>query len=531
MTRWGMVVDLNRCVGCQTCAVACKHENATVPGVQWRQVLDVEHGEYPSVERLFLVVGCQHCAEPPCVPVCPTGATVQRADGMVTMDYDLCIGCAACAVACPYQARTIVHDERWYYGVETEQERFVAHEERAGVAQKCTFCVERVDAGLAQGLVPGVDPAATPACAASCIAQALHFGDFAEPESNVSKLVRDNASFQMHESLGTDPQIRYLYELDTTPGRDPAPEDGDDEALSRPENPLVGTRQRFWDYKGAMNFVFGGLASGLALIAFLHHVLGGVTAAALPIVYAVAGLVMAAGLTALLFKLGRPFRAFKAVRRPQSSWMTREIYTVAAFYPLVLADLVWPSLALHLLVAAAAAGFLVCQARILYASKGVPTWRAPLVPSMLVLTGLYEGAGLIAIGHALVPGAVPGGVFLAALGLLLAIVNAVLWRRYRSTAKAVGIGPLDRRDLARLTPWLHGFGHLLPGLLFLAAMVFPALPTYLTYGLAGAAAILGGATWKFALVTRICHTQGFALPKLPRRGSGSRAAPARLEAA
>ncbi|MCZ6524104.1 MAG: 4Fe-4S dicluster domain-containing protein, partial [Alphaproteobacteria bacterium] len=181
MTRWGMVVDLNRCVGCQTCAVACKHENATVPGVQWREVLDVEHGEFPSVERLFLVVGCQHCAEPPCVPVCPTGATVQRADGMVTMDYDLCIGCAACAVACPYQARTIVHDERWYYGVETEQERSVAHDERIGVAQKCTFCVERVDAGLAQGLVPGVDLGATPDCAASCIAQALHFGDFADP--------------------------------------------------------------------------------------------------------------------------------------------------------------------------------------------------------------------------------------------------------------------------------------------------------------------------------------------------------------
>ena len=85
-------------------------------------------------ERLFLVTGCQHCADPPCVPVCPTGATRQRADGLVTMDYDTCIGCGYCAVACPYQARTIVHDAKWYYGEPTAQERQVAHDERIGVA-------------------------------------------------------------------------------------------------------------------------------------------------------------------------------------------------------------------------------------------------------------------------------------------------------------------------------------------------------------------------------------------------------------
>ena len=160
--RWGMVVDVNRCVGCQTCTVACKHANDTVPGVQWRQVLDVETGSFPDVERVFLVVGCQHCAEPPCVPVCPTGATKQRGDGIVTMDYDLCIGCASCAVACPYQARTIVHDKSFYYGEETIQEKVVSHDERLGVAQKCTFCADRVDSGVENGLTPGKDWKATP---------------------------------------------------------------------------------------------------------------------------------------------------------------------------------------------------------------------------------------------------------------------------------------------------------------------------------------------------------------------------------
>ena len=153
--RWGMVIDLNRCVGCQSCTIACKSANDLPSEVQWRSVLDVEQGEFPNVERLFLVVGCQHCAEPPCVPVCPSGATRQRADGLVTMDYDLCIGCGYCAVACPYQARTIVHDEKWYFGDATVQERQVHHDDRLGVANKCTFCIERIDEAPRQGLTPG----------------------------------------------------------------------------------------------------------------------------------------------------------------------------------------------------------------------------------------------------------------------------------------------------------------------------------------------------------------------------------------
>ena len=174
--RWGMVIDLNRCVGCQTCTAACKHQNDTTPGVQWRRVLDVEHGRFPDVQRLFLVTGCQHCANPPCVPVCPTGATRQRDDGLVTVDYNRCIGCGSCAVACPYQARTIAHETPWYSGTETVQERHVAHAERIGVAQKCTFCVAKVDDAKSRGLTPGVDLEVTPACAASCITTAIHFG-------------------------------------------------------------------------------------------------------------------------------------------------------------------------------------------------------------------------------------------------------------------------------------------------------------------------------------------------------------------
>ncbi len=122
MTRWAMVADLRRCVGCQTCTASCKHANATPPGVQWRRVLDMEFGEYPDVQRAFVPVGCQHCDEPPCMEVCPTTATKQRADGIVTIDYDLCIGCAYCAVACPYQARYKTNHASFAYGTASDNE-------------------------------------------------------------------------------------------------------------------------------------------------------------------------------------------------------------------------------------------------------------------------------------------------------------------------------------------------------------------------------------------------------------------------
>jgi len=190
VTRWAMVADLRRCVGCQTCTAACKQANGTPPGVQWRRVLDLETGEYPAVKRAFVPVGCMHCDEPPCMHVCPSTATRKRADGIVTIDYDLCIGCGYCMVACPYDARAKID----------------------GVATKCTFCVERIDAGLAKGLKPGVDPEATPACVNSCIAGALHFGDADDPESNISGLLAENQSFRMHEDLETGPGFYYLWD-------------------------------------------------------------------------------------------------------------------------------------------------------------------------------------------------------------------------------------------------------------------------------------------------------------------------------
>ncbi|HEY0885384.1 MAG TPA: 4Fe-4S dicluster domain-containing protein [Ramlibacter sp.] len=218
MTRWAMAVDLRRCVGCQTCTASCKHANATPPGVQWRRVLDIEVGEYPDVQRAFVPVGCNHCDEPACLPVCPTGATYKRPDGIVHINYDACIGCAYCAVACPYQARSKTDLLSFAYGgkaMANETARSADREQRRAVATKCTFCVDRIDAGLAAGQTPGVHPEATPACVNSCIAEALAFGDIEDPQSNVSHLLANNQHFRMHEELGTGPGIFYLWDRKT----------------------------------------------------------------------------------------------------------------------------------------------------------------------------------------------------------------------------------------------------------------------------------------------------------------------------
>ena len=201
MTRYVMIADLRRCVGCQTCTAACKETRGTPPGVQWRRVIDMEFGEYPDVQRAFVPVGCQHCDDPPCLDVCPSTATRKRADGIVTIDYDLCIGCAYCAVACPYQARYKTERATFAYGraMDNETKRFDG--DRLAVATKCTFCVDRIDGGLASGLTPGIDPEATPACVNACISGALIFGDRDDPGSPVSKALAAGRRAGLHAAL------------------------------------------------------------------------------------------------------------------------------------------------------------------------------------------------------------------------------------------------------------------------------------------------------------------------------------------
>ncbi len=197
--HWGMVIDLRKCIGCQSCAMACKTEKGTPPGIFYRRVFEEEIGEYPLAKRVYLPVSCNHCREPPCKDVCPTGATGQRDDGIVTIDKDLCIGCKYCIMACPYSARMAVREIRPYYGSKFtpyEEVRYAEH--LVGTNEKCDFCLPRLEQGL------------KPACVQTCPTNALYFGDLDDPHSEVSQLIRTRSGYQLKPEYGTDPCLFYL---------------------------------------------------------------------------------------------------------------------------------------------------------------------------------------------------------------------------------------------------------------------------------------------------------------------------------
>ncbi len=198
--KWGVAVDLKRCIGCQACTMACKAENGTPPGIFWTRVLEKEEGTYPFAYKVFMPLRCNHCAEPPCVPVCPTGASYQREnDNLVLVDQDKCIGCHSCVVACPYQVRFIPENDKGYYGdYKTPYEKASYRNWQAGTAQKCNLCVHRIDDGL------------EPACVETCPTRALIFGDLNDPGSEISASVRERTNFQPRAELGADPCVFYL---------------------------------------------------------------------------------------------------------------------------------------------------------------------------------------------------------------------------------------------------------------------------------------------------------------------------------
>jgi len=215
MPRWGMVIDLRKCIGCKSCVVGCNEANK-VPQNTWKKVNDCGVTGYPERHRIFLHLSCMQCSEPPCLAVCPTKATYKRPDGIVSIDYERCVGCSYCIVACPYRARSLYTRE---FDFETRDwnmyEVMEKSDDRTGVCTKCTFCMSRIDEGLERGLQPGIDAEATPVCVITCSSGVLHFGDLDDSGSVVSRLIREHSTARLQEELGTEPSIHIILPVET----------------------------------------------------------------------------------------------------------------------------------------------------------------------------------------------------------------------------------------------------------------------------------------------------------------------------
>jgi Fe-S-cluster-containing dehydrogenase component len=221
--RWVMVIDQRKCVGCHACTIGCVAENKLPPGVVYRPVVTDASGEFPNLNIKFTPRPCMQCDAPPCVPVCPVKATWKRPDGVVTIDYDKCIGCRYCLTACPYGART--SDFGLHYtdadgGRQADSPALLGegaaaweaqpsheyakhwtrdhHQSPVGNARKCHFCLHRLEVGE------------LPMCATTCIGRATYFGDHNDPDALVTELIARENVHALLPHKGTRPRVFYI---------------------------------------------------------------------------------------------------------------------------------------------------------------------------------------------------------------------------------------------------------------------------------------------------------------------------------
>ena len=517
--NYGFLINNDTCIGCHACSTACKSENEVPLGVNRTWVKSVETGAFPNVRRHFQVTRCNHCANPPCVRICPVTAMYQRADGIVEFDPEICIGCKACLQACPYDAI--------YVDPET------------GTAAKCHYCAHRVELNL------------EPACVVVCPEHAIVAGDLDDPGSEISRLLAEHKVTVRKPEQGTAPKLFYVGGEDaalhpTAAARTPETfawadvlplHDDAEDAPERPAPTGPPTERRApsgtplrapqrqgvpaagpihlgegrmaeqmvqvaynaqhripWHWPVPAYLVTKAISAGLFLILSLGWGLGlfGFDAPA----YVLGGFVALVFLTAttalLVFDLERPERFFSILTHPQwQSWLTRGAFLLVGFS--AVAGLWWLAEAAAFfgfvgagvaeavrpfglwLGAPLAVGAAVYTAFLFGQAEGRDLWQSTLLPVHLLVQAVLAGAAVLLLMDVLIelPAAMARVAFVAfavALVLDLLVIFLGEFGMPHASEGAARAAELIRRGPYRYHFWLWslGVGHAIPLALLLA---------------------------------------------------------------
>ncbi len=494
MPNYGFLIDQSRCIGCHACTVACKLENAVSLGVFRTWVKYVEKGAFPDTRRYFQVTRCNHCANPPCVYICPTRAMYQRPDGIVEFDPERCIGCKACMQACPYDAI--------YIDPETH------------TAAKCHFCSHRTDLGL------------EPACVIVCPTHAIIAGDLDDPESEISRRLAARDVSVRRPEQGTRPKLFYIDADQASLSPEAARRDQyifaewGPTAYTGPPAPetLAGSPARTvydvphgrpWHWPVPLYLVTKAAGSGVYFLAALGLALGLFRSDMF--FGTVAGLVSAllVAVTALLLvvDLDRPDRFLYVLLKAQPrSWLALGGYILGVFGAWVglwwalrllglkaLSDsLAWPG-ALLALAAAGYTAFLFGQC------EGRDLWQSPVLLPHLLAEAVLAGAGVLLLGGPLgLLDASEAGllrpVFLGALAVHAVLVGSEFFGPHPTAQARLGAERIVRGPYRGLF-WTGavGVGVLLAGVLAL-------LPGPGFWALGGLLSLIGLLAYNWAFV-------------------------------
>ncbi len=524
MPHWGMVIDLDRCIGCYACTVACHVENGSPPGIWYAPVYEQEVGTFPHVKRVFLPTLCMHCEDAPCMKACPSKAISRREDGIVLVDQDICCGTRACVTACPYGAMNFYGGESGDFdGQLTPYEQSLQGKYQVGTVQKCTFCVHRIDQGIFM-----------PACVESCPTRCRTFGDLDDPESAPSKLIRKHNGFALRPEAGTSPSVRYV--TPSLRSDQPLSDRRDISSRKALQQQAAGSAvqaghssetqahsgndftkrlqveakpQNVRGFTVSLWYLFTGLAGGLYLNRLLFGIdMGQVLGLSLAHVLGIV-LLGLSGLI-LIMDLGKPFRFLAVLRNVRSSWIS--LGAIADFVFVIfgcllllpsltiggqqpLAGMLWASggsgwePVLTWVVGAAALFIILYPGLELAASRSIPFWRTILVPLQFLGSALASAAGAAWVVSWLTNSPAPPRItaVVALVSLLATLLFSFIHIQSARSQQGAALMSADKVVRGTLAPYfLWGnlvFGLMMPGLI---------LALHLAHALPGGVLVLAG---------------------------------------